>query len=179
MLRRVATTMKAYRSITFTEQLAIAYGKPKPPTTQSVSGRQFVQTDLGGGAQDVRSLGTRNGLTEFAFIYPLPGRAHLVPDLGRSPLPPAPGADRRRAGPHLPNLSLTSRSSVDPAIRGAALAAAVVLDAVAFATVLRPRHGYTSAYRLLVVLAVGMAVGGRCAAHFMPAQPSPAGAALS
>ncbi len=36
------------------------------------------------------------------------------------------------------------------------LAAAVGLDAIAFATVLRPRHGYTSAHRLLVALAVGL-----------------------
>lgn len=73
LIRRVTNTMEAYRSITFTEQLAIGYGKPKPPTIRTVSGRQFLQTDLGTGAQDVRSLGTRNGLTEFALIYPSPG----------------------------------------------------------------------------------------------------------
>lgn len=43
-------------------------------------------------------------------------------------------------------------------MRGAALVLAIVLDAVAFATVLRPRHGYTSTHGLLVALAVGVGV---------------------
>jgi hypothetical protein len=44
------------------------------------------------------------------------------------------------------------------AARGAALVVAAVLDAVAFATVLRPRHGYTSAHGLLVALTQGVGV---------------------
>ncbi len=39
------------------------------------------------------------------------------------------------------------------------LALVVPLDAVAFATLLRPRHGYTSIHPLLVVLALGTGVG--------------------
>ena len=40
-------------------------------------------------------------------------------------------------------------------VRAALLGLVVALDAVAFATLLRPRHGYTSTQRLLIVLAVG------------------------
>ncbi len=40
-------------------------------------------------------------------------------------------------------------------VRAVLLALVVALDAVAFATLLRPRHGYTSTHRLLIVLAVG------------------------
>jgi len=40
-------------------------------------------------------------------------------------------------------------------VRALLLALVVALDAVAFATLLRPRHGYTSTHRLLIVLAVG------------------------
>jgi len=49
--------------------------------------------------------------------------------------------------------------------RAAAFVLVVVLDAVAFATLLRPRHGYTSTHRLLVVLAVG--VGAAAGAHIV------------
>lgn len=45
-----------------------------------------------------------------------------------------------------------------PGVRGLVLAAAVVLEAIAFATVLRPRHGYTGAHGLLVALALGVGV---------------------
>ena len=45
-----------------------------------------------------------------------------------------------------------SRTSV----RAAALTLAVALDAIAFATMLRPRHGYRSADRLLLTLAIGV-----------------------
>jgi len=41
-------------------------------------------------------------------------------------------------------------------MRAVVLALAVALDAVAFATLLRPRYGYTSTHRLLIVLAVGV-----------------------
>jgi len=44
------------------------------------------------------------------------------------------------------------------AARAAALTLAVALDAVAFATVLRPRHGYRSAAGLLLALALGVGV---------------------
>jgi len=57
-------------------------------------------------------------------------------------------------------------------VHATAFALAVMLDAVAFATVLRPRHGYTSTNRLLIVLAVGVGVAlvalivaGAAAAH--------------
>lgn len=73
VITRVSDTMKALRSITYTEELAVAYAAPRPPSTDTVSGRQFIRADLGPGAQDVRSLGTRNGLTEYAFTYPFPG----------------------------------------------------------------------------------------------------------
>lgn len=48
-----------------------------------------------------------------------------------------------------------SRSSL-MSVRAATLMLAVALDAVAFATVLRPRHGYRSADALLLALAVGL-----------------------
>ena len=50
------------------------------------------------------------------------------------------------------------QSSYRAAERGVALTIALLLDAVAFATVLRPHHAYTSTQRLLVVLAIGVGV---------------------
>jgi len=73
VIRRISNTMDALRSITFTEQLELPYGKPGPPTTHAETGRQFAQTDLEGQPLDVRAIGTRNGLTEYAFTYPFPG----------------------------------------------------------------------------------------------------------
>jgi len=73
VISRVTSAMRALHSITYTEELTIAYGRPGPPSTHTMSGRQFARTDLGGGAQNVRSLGTHDGLTEYAFTYPYPG----------------------------------------------------------------------------------------------------------
>lgn len=74
LIRRVSHAMRAARSLTFTEQATIAYGKPQPPTTHSLTGQQFTQIDpLGTAGVDLRSLGARNGLREFAFSYVLAG----------------------------------------------------------------------------------------------------------
>lgn len=56
------------------------------------------------------------------------------------------------------NHSEPRQSRYRSAERGVALTIAILMDAVAFATVLRPQHAYTSTQRLLVVLAIGMAV---------------------
>ncbi len=57
--------------MTLTEQVTIGYGSVQPPAIHSLSGRQFMRTDvLGGSAVDVRSLGVRNGFTELAFTVP-------------------------------------------------------------------------------------------------------------
>ncbi len=69
--RRVAATMRALPSLTLTEQVTSGPGSSTPPAAYSLSGRQFMQTEVfGGGAVDVNSLGTRNGLTEFVFAVP-------------------------------------------------------------------------------------------------------------
>ncbi len=69
--RRVAATMRALPSLTLTEQVTSGPGSSTPPAAYSLSGRQFMQTEVfGGGAVDVHSLGTRNGLTEFVFAVP-------------------------------------------------------------------------------------------------------------
>lgn len=73
VISRVTSAMRALHSITYTQELTIAYGRPGPPSTHTVNGRQFVYGDLGPGAEDIRSLGSRNGLTEYAFTYPYPG----------------------------------------------------------------------------------------------------------
>jgi copper transport protein len=63
LIRRVAAAMRAVRSLTLTEQLSLAYGRTQPPTTQSLSGAQFMRTAVfDSDAVDVRSLGAQNGL---------------------------------------------------------------------------------------------------------------------
>jgi len=74
LIRRVMHAMQALRSLTFTEWVTIAYGAPQPGVTRSLSGQRFVQIDnLGAPGVDVRSLGVRDRLREFAFIYTLGG----------------------------------------------------------------------------------------------------------
>jgi putative copper export protein len=71
LVRRVGATMRALPSLTLTERVTSGPGSRTPPATYSLTGRQFMQTEVfGGGAVDVRSLGVRNGLTEFAFAVP-------------------------------------------------------------------------------------------------------------
>jgi copper transport protein len=74
VISRVVGAMQALRSLTFTERVTIAYGSPQPPTTQSLNGQRYMQIDpFGAGGEDVHSLGTRSGLSEFAFVYTLGG----------------------------------------------------------------------------------------------------------
>jgi len=71
LLRRVAATMRALRSLTLTEAVSSGPGSSTPPTAYTVSGRQFMQTELfGGGGVDVRPLAQRGGLTELTFALP-------------------------------------------------------------------------------------------------------------
>jgi copper transport protein len=69
---RVGATMRAIPSLTLIEQVTSGFGsKGTAPSAYSLSGRQFMQSEVfGGGAVDVRPLGTRNGLSEFAFAIP-------------------------------------------------------------------------------------------------------------
>ena len=71
LVRRVAATMRALPSLTLTEQVSSGFGSKTAPAAYSLSGRQFMQSEVfGGGAVDVRSLGRRNGLSELAFAFP-------------------------------------------------------------------------------------------------------------
>jgi len=54
--------------------VTLPYGTAQPPTTRSLSGPRFLAIDpLGAPGVDVRKLGSRHGLTEYAFVYPLGG----------------------------------------------------------------------------------------------------------
>jgi copper transport protein len=74
VIHRVIHVMRAIRSLTFTERVTLPFGNPQTPVTHSLSGPRFNEIDpLGAPGVDVRSLGARNGLREFAFIYTLGG----------------------------------------------------------------------------------------------------------
>lgn len=71
---------------------------------------------------------------------------------------PANVGHRSPTGAEQEPTSGTDRSSSGPStlVRAAALTLTVALDAVAFATVLRPRHGYRGADSVLLALALGV-----------------------
>jgi hypothetical protein len=76
----------------------------------------------------------------------------------RAPKPGRPRARRwfdMRAPDRREPTGETRPTCPDNSVRAAFLTLVVALNAVAFATLLRPRHGYTSTHRLLIVLAVG------------------------
>ncbi len=69
LIGRVIHVMRALRSTTFTQRATLPYGSPEP-MTRSLSGPRFLEIDpLGAPATDVRFLGARNGLREFAYMY--------------------------------------------------------------------------------------------------------------
>jgi copper transport protein len=71
LVRRVGAKMRALPSLSLTEQVTSGPGSRTPQAAYSLSGRQFMQTEVfGGGAVDVHSLGTRNGSTQFVFAVP-------------------------------------------------------------------------------------------------------------
>lgn len=72
LLRRIAATMSSVRSLALTESVTSGFGSATGTEGDyRLSGRQFMQTEaFGGGAVDVRTLGTRAGSTELSFAVP-------------------------------------------------------------------------------------------------------------
>ncbi len=71
LVRRVAATMRAVRLVTVRE---VRTGILSTATTHSVSGRQFMASELlGGPATETRQLGRRGSLTEIALSFPYVG----------------------------------------------------------------------------------------------------------
>jgi len=71
LVRRVAAVMKAVPSLTLEESVTSGFGRGGKPSRFRLSGLAFMKTELfGGGAVDVRSLGRRNRVSEFAFALP-------------------------------------------------------------------------------------------------------------
>jgi len=63
--------MRKLPSLSLTEQVSSGPGARAAPAAYTLSGKQFMQSEVfGGGAVDVRSLGRRDGLNEFAFAFP-------------------------------------------------------------------------------------------------------------
>lgn len=68
---RVIQALRPIRSLTFSEQLTIPFGRPQPPVTRTLSGARFLELGpLGSQSVDVRALGVRRGVTEYAFTSP-------------------------------------------------------------------------------------------------------------
>lgn len=71
LVSRVAKAMSEVRTLQLTEAVTSGIGSGAPLASYSLSGRQFMQTEVfGGGAVDVRPLGRRGRLTEVAFAIP-------------------------------------------------------------------------------------------------------------
>src|SRR5439155_3272805 len=71
LVRRVAATMRALPSLMLREAITSGPSSATAPTAYTMSGRQFMQTEVfGGGGVGVRRLSRRGGLAELAFAIP-------------------------------------------------------------------------------------------------------------
>lgn len=68
---RIIQALRRTRSLTVSEQVTLPFGRPEPPVTHSLTGPRFLELDpLGSPAVDVRTLGVRHEVTEYAFTSP-------------------------------------------------------------------------------------------------------------
>ncbi|MHB8650381.1 MAG: copper resistance CopC family protein [Gaiellaceae bacterium] len=71
LLARVARTMRALPSLSLTEQVSSGPGAHTAPSSYTLSGKQFMQSEVfGGGGVDVRTVARVGGLRELAFAVP-------------------------------------------------------------------------------------------------------------
>jgi len=71
LLARVSQTMRKLPSLSLTEQVSSGPGARAAPAAYTLSGKQFMQSEVfGGGGSDVREIARAHGLRELTFVVP-------------------------------------------------------------------------------------------------------------